>query len=163
MENTENTEECAANFEALSDAERQCLDRIAGVLGLRVGVTAFIGLHPGLSDCAVWDIGYLYTGEQTSFPANQWHFRGKLELYCRSRQQMQRWITALMLSFPITPFNGRDRMAPGEGPVITLRVAPENGGIGEIATQTVKQNDKDPGRETFYCPANFDVVFTTKE
>ena len=44
-----------------------------------------------------------------------------------------------------------------------LRIAPENGGVGEIATQTVKQHDKDPGRETFYCPANFDVVFTIKE
>jgi hypothetical protein len=168
MENTEATENAAAevgawNPDTLHDAELQCMDRIAEALGLRVGVNAFIGLHPGLSDCVVWDIGFLYTGDQASFPANTFHWRGKLELYSRTRQQIQRWIMALLRSFPIAPVHGRATMETGEGPVRILRIAPENGGVGEIATQTVKQHDKDPGRETFYCPANFDVVFTIKE
>ena len=159
----ENTEDCAENLETLSDAERQCLDRIAEALGLRVGVDAFFVPHPGLSDCVVWDIGYLYTGDQAAFPANMYHWRGKLELYSRTRQQIQRWIVSLLRSFPIAPAHGRAMMDVGEGPVKILRIAPENGGIGEIATQTVKQHEKDPGRETFYCPASFDVVFTIKE
>ena len=142
MENTETTETSVANPDTLHDAELQCMARIAEALGLRVGVNAFIGLHPGMSDCVVWDIGYLYN---------------------RTRQQIQRWIVALLRSFPIAPAHGRAMMDVGEGPVKILRIAPENGGIGEIATQTVKQHEKDPGRETFYCPASFDVVFTIKE
>lgn len=163
MENTETTEVGVANPDTLHDAELQCMARIAEALGLRVGVNAFIGLHPGMSDCVVWDIGYLYTGDQAAFPANKYHWRGKLELYNRTRLQIQRWIMVLLRSFPIAPAHGRATMDVGEGPVVTLRVAPENGGIGEIVTKTIKQNDKDPGRETFYCPASFDVVFTIKE
>ena len=148
---------------ALEDAERQSFDKICEVLGLRAGVNAAIGLQPGLSDCAVWDIGYLYTGDQVGFPADTWHFRGKLELYNRSRAAIQRWLMRLMLAFPIAPTQGRSNILAEEGNVVVLRIAPENGAVGEIGTIQVKQNERDAGRETFYCVASFDIVFTARE
>lgn len=149
-------------LDAITDAERTCFDRIVEALGLRPGANAAIGLQPGLADCVVWDIGYLYTGDQAGFPADTFHFRGKLELYSRTRRQVQRWNSALLQTFPVGSTQARrGQPAPG-GNVVVLRIAPENGGVGEIATITVKQAEKDAGRETFYCVANFDVVFKTK-
>lgn len=150
------------NLDALADAERTCFDRIVEALGLRPGVDAAIGLQPGLADCAVWDIGYLYTGDQAGFAADTFHFRGRLELYSRTRQQVQRWITALLFAFPAGSVQARPGEPPPGGNVLVLRIAPENGAIGEISTIAVKQTEKDAGRETFYCAANFDVVFTIR-
>ena len=148
---------------ALEDAERQSFDKLCEVLGVRPGVNAAIGLQPGLSDCVVWDAGYLYTGDQTGFPADTWHFRGKLELYNRSRAAIQRWIMRLLLAFPIAPTQGRANDLARTGNVIILRIAPENGSVGEMSTIVVKQTEKDPGRETFYSVANFDLIFTARE
>lgn len=154
----------AANpYSALEDAEAQCLDKIAETLGLRPGVDAFISLQPGLTDCAVFDIGSLFTGDQAGFPSNVWHFRGRLELYNRHRPTIQAWIMRLLLALPIAPTQGRSNILAEDGNVIVLRIAPENGAIGEVSTIQVKQNERDPGRETFYCMANIDIVFTARE
>ena len=163
LQNEQVTSYCARGEDALADTEEQCLKRIAEALGVRVGVDAFCGLQPGKSDCAVFDIGYLYTGDQMGFPANNFHFRAKLELYNRNRRQIQRWIMRLVLAFPVTPWQGRCDDLRGNGPAMILRLAPENGAVGEVSTITVKQSEKDPGRETFYCAANFDVVFSAAE
>ena len=153
----------AAAETALADAEKQCFDKLCAVLGLRPGVSASIGLQPGLSDCVVWDIGYLYTGDQAGFPADTWHFRGKLELYNRNRATVQKWLMRLLLAFPIGPWQGRANDLAENGNVIILRIAPENGAVGEVSTIRVKQTEQDTGRETFYSVANFDIVFTSRE
>lgn len=154
---------CACAEDALADAENQCLRKLGETLALRPGDGIFCALQPGRTDCAVFDVGYLYTGDQAGYPANVFHFRAKLDLYSRDRAKLQRWLMRLFLTFPVGPSNSRSNEMMGEGPVINFRLAPESTGVGEISTIAVKQSADDPGRETFYCVAKFDVVFSAAE
>lgn len=146
---------------ALTEAEMLCHLKIAEVLGLSDGVDAFICLNPGRTDCAVWDIGGLQTGEQTGFPAEMYHFRGQLELYSRSRQQIQRWIMRLIAAFPLTRWQGVSDEMARETCVDVLRIAPESNAVSAISTTEVHSGTNEKTIPCFTATLQFDIVFGT--
>ena len=146
---------CADPDNALAEAEATCVRKIAEVLGLRVGVDAFTFDNPGVMDCAVFDIGYLQTGEQMAFPAGVFNFRAQCDFYNRSRAKLQKWLGKLMNALPISPWQGRTDEIRAEGNVITLRFAPVTNGIGQIRATSLDNGD------TYLCETHLDVVFTS--
>ena len=61
--------------DSLTNAEKACRTAIASIFDGALKVYRFA--NPGVPDCAVFDIGYLQTGEHATFKAPAYHFRAK--------------------------------------------------------------------------------------
>lgn len=146
---------------ALEDAEKACFKKVCEILGLRSGVNAFIALLPVKADCIVFDIGGLWTGDTVTFPASAHHFRGRLDLYSRSRPTLQRWLSRLLAALPNAPTHGRADDLVRKTNVTVFRIAPLAGAYGQITTTTIKADEQDKGFVSFTCAVGVDVVFTT--
>jgi len=150
----------AVTFEkSLIEAENICLDCICKVLGLRSGIDGFISVNGGKTDCVVWDIGYLYTGDQMGFVADKFHFRGQLDLFSRDRRRVQVWLMLLAQAFPNTKCQGVTDDLDRETCVDCLRIAPEQRAIDEITTTELKQKGDEKGVAAFTTSVSFDIVF----
>lgn len=156
---------CAWGESCVVEAEEVCLKKLAEILGLHAGVDATLAsARSRRAECAVYDIGHLYIGDTMAFRAHKHAFRGTLDLFNRSRPDLQRWIGRLLMNLPISPWQGRSNELEGDTNVEQMRVALETGGIGDIESATLG-GDKDGkgGIEVFTTTVLIDVVFTTKE
>ena len=142
--------------ESLSMAEVACAKHIVN----KTGMTVCVGTNDkGLTDCAVFDIGYLYTGEHATYQARAFHFRAKLDIYRRIRKDVQVAVMNILRHFPINADMNADADLRQSSNVIVFRIAPQTQGIGEITTVDMQQvKDKRPVR-CFTCTVQFDVVF----
>ena len=145
--------------ESLALAEIACAQHIHKTTGMTVCVGTNDG---GLADCAVFDIGYLQTGEHAAFQASAYHFRAKLDIYRRSRTDVQLAIMQLLRSFPINA----DVNAMGDlrenSNVIVFRLAPQTQGVSETTTADVQQKKDQRTIRCFTATALFDVVFRAR-
>lgn len=145
--------------DAMTAAERDCLDKLCEILGVREGVSAFLSTNGGALDCVVFDIGYPETGETMGFPADTFHWRGQLDVYNRSRRQIQKWLMRLVAAMPIgTEQSTAERMREGSN-VLCLRIQPVTNAIGEITTTSLKFGAGDKGVEVYTSTIIFDIVF----
>ena len=118
--------------EALKEAEDACLAALCTILGLRVGVDAFLSVNPGKTDCAVFDIGRPRSGVVLGFPATTFHYRGQVDFYSRDRRLIQRWDMRLLGAMPIgttQPTHGASIADVCN--VESFRIAPEDNGTAE--------------------------------
>lgn len=148
---------------ALTEAEMLCHLAICDALALTDGVDAFISLNPGRTDCAVFDIGNLQTGEQMGFPATSFHFRGQLELYSRDRRRLQVWLMRLIAAFPMSRWQGVDDRLARETCVDVLRIAPESNAVSAISTAPISVGTNEKPIECWTATVQFDIVFSTGE
>ena len=147
--------------EALKEAEDACLAALCTILGLRVGVDAFLSVNPGKTDCAVFDIGRPRSGVVLGFPATTFHYRGQVDFYSRDRRLIKRWDMRLLGAMPIgttQPTHGASIADVCN--VESFRIAPEDNGIGEIATTELKTAKGADGINVFTQAVQFDIVFT---
>lgn len=143
-----------SDLSLLSRVEQDAAERIANTLGMNLGVDFFIGAFPALTECAVFDIGYLQIGDTSAFNARTWAFRGSLELYSRSREELQAWITSLLLAYPFnTP------RPVGAGDIKCLRIAPQAAAIGNIESVTIAYQGESE-MVVLKASIEFDIVFT---
>lgn len=145
---------------ALTRAEQSCFDKVCELLGVQAGKNAFISVNGGTTDCVVFDIGYPETGEVLGFPAEHFHFRGTLEMYNRSRKQLQKWTMRLMTAMPIATTQSTNEKMPDNTNVTGFRIAPITGAIAPISTTQLKYAAGDKGIETFTTTVTFDILFT---
>ena len=145
--------------EALFSAERDCFDKVCEILGLTEGRNAFLSTNAGALDCVVFDIGYPETGDMMAFPSDVFHWRGQLDIYNRSRRQIQRWLMRLIAAMPIgTTQATREQMRDGSN-VQNFRIMPTTNSITEIATTSLKFGAGDKGVEVYTSTIIFDIVF----
>lgn len=138
----------------LSRVEQDAAERIAKTLCMNLGVDFFIGAFPALTECAVFDIGYLQIGDTSAFKARTWAFRATLDLYSRSREELQGWIMALLFAYPFsTP------RPDGEGDIKCLRIAPQAAAVGNVKSATITLNG-DSEMNVLTASIEFDIVFT---
>lgn len=154
---------CQSSENALIEAEEACLRKICEILNFRAGVNAFICVQPGLTDCCVFDIGNVQTGDQTSYPAGMFHFRGNLTFYAVNRKSIQRSIMRLLLALPNAPQQSRQNSMIEDSNVIVFRIAPETNAIGAISTVAVQAANNKPEIEVFTAVVSFDIVFSAVE
>jgi len=144
---------------SLEEAEAACVRKIAEALDLRENIDVTAGVaKPGRSETAIFDIGHLHIGDQAAFAASQFCFRSTLSLCHRTRMGIQRWISRLMLAFPNSRFHGRASDLECESNVISLRIASESGGIGDVQPATLQS-----GAEVWAADIFFDTVFTATQ
>ena len=145
--------------DSLGLAEYACAQHIH----VRTGMMVCIATNDrGAPDCAVFDIGYLQTGEFAAFPSSAFHFRAKLDIYRRSRPDLQKAIMCLLASFPINADQNADAELRENSNVIVFRVAPQTQGISEISTVDI-QPTKDAKAIRCWCATvQFDVVFRSR-
>lgn len=141
------------DLDLMARVEQAAAEKIADSLNMNLGVDFFVGAFPGLTECAVFDIGYLNIGDTSAFKARTWAFRATLDLYSRSRAELQSWLTALLLAYPFsTP------RPDGDGEIKCLRLAPQTAAIGNIKSVTISLGDSEMNVLT--ASIEFDVVFT---
>lgn len=145
---------------ALTEAEKTCFRKLCEILGVTDGVDAFISTNGGKVECIVFDIGYCQTGETQAFPATNLHFRGKVDLYSRNRETIQKWITKMILALPISPTQAQSNELDSVTTVRTFRLAPETRNPTEITTTELKNAPSVAGVNVFTASAEFDIVFT---
>lgn len=145
--------------DAMGAAEIACAQHIVK----NTGMTVCVGTNDkGLVDCAVFDIGYLQTGEHATFPAGAYHFRARLDIYRRTRKDVQKAIMRLLASFPINADVNAAADLRENSNVIVFRIAPVTQGVSEITTADVQQvKDAKPIR-CWTATALFDVVFRAR-
>ncbi|MGN0851854.1 MAG: hypothetical protein ACI4Q3_00595 [Kiritimatiellia bacterium] len=144
---------------SLEEAETACIAYLAAVLGLKPGTSIFRSVNPGSPDCAVFDIGYPFTGELNTFKAPAYHFRAQLDIVSRDRRWLQ---AALMAILAATPVNSQHNAASNirtATNVDTFRVAAESAAVSEITTTEIKTEHGDKSVPTFTATVKFDVVF----
>ena len=145
--------------ESLETAETACAQHIHKTTGMTVCVATN---DKGRTDCAVFDIGYLQTGEHLAFKAGSYHFRAKLDIYRRERREVQRAIMRLVASFPINAdVNAMDNLRENSN-VLLFRLSPQTQGISEITTTDVQQVKDTKAIRCFTATALFDVVFRAR-
>lgn len=145
--------------DAMGQAEIAC----AAHIHKTTGMTVCVGSNDrGLADCAVFDIGYLQTGEHATFKAGAYHFRAKLDIYRRTRKDVQKTIMLLLQSFPVNADVNAAADLRENSNVLVFRIAPVAQGVSEIATADVQQiKDAKPIR-CWTATAFFDVVFRAR-
>ena len=145
--------------ESLMLAEIACAQHVHKTTGM----TVCVGTNKdGRTDCAVFDIGYLQTGEHATFKASAYHFRAKLDIYRRARKDVQLAIMRLLQSFPINAdVNAMDDLRENSN-VINFRLSPQTQGISEITTCNVQQVKDAKPIPCFTATALFDVVFRAR-
>lgn len=144
--------------ESLTLAEVACAQHINKVTGMTVRVA----VNKGDPDCAVFDIGYLATGEHMTYSASAYHFRAKLDIYRRTRDEVQRAIMRLLDSFPINADTNADADLRENSNVITFRMSPQTQGISETTTCDVQQVKDAKPIPCWTATALFDVVFRAR-
>lgn len=145
---------------ALTEAEKTCFRTLCEILGVTDGVDAFISTNGGRAECIVFDIGYCQTGETQAFPATTLHFRGKVDLYSRNRETIQKWIMQMILALPISPTQSQSNALDAVTTVRTFRLAPETRNPTEITTTELKNEPSKTGITVFTASADFDIVFS---
>ena len=145
--------------ESLELAETACAQHIVKTTGMTVCVATN---DKGLTDCAVFDIGYLQTGEHATFKASAYHFRAKLNIYRRNRREVQRAIMRILATFPINAdVNALDNLRENSN-VINFRLSPQTQGVSEITTADVQQTKDAKAVRCFTATVLFDVVFRAR-
>jgi len=144
---------------ALTEAEATCHAKICEVLGLQSGVDCFISTNPGKVECAVFDVGFPWTGDVMGWKSNVYHWRGQLDLYSRNRRTVQVWIMRLLMAMPIGPTQSQSNELDATTNVRTFRIAPEANAITEIKTTELKDAANVKGVEVFTASVNFDIIF----
>ena len=146
-------------LDALTVAELSCRECLARKLE---GMKVYRFRNPGDPDCAVFDIGYLQTGDLTVNDAQSYHFRAHLDLYNRDHDKLQRDIMRLLLTLPVNADIRTGDEVREESNVIVFRIAPETQAVGEIVQADV-QPAKDGNPIMCYTAAvKFDVVFAAR-
>lgn len=145
--------------ESLGCAELACAQHINATTGM----TVCVGTNDeGRTDCAVFDIGYLQTGEHATFQAHALHFRAKLDIYRRSREEVQRAIMRILQTFPINAdVNAMDDLRENSN-VLVFRLSPQTQGVSEITTVDMQQKKDQRTIRCFTATALFDVVFRVR-
>jgi len=145
--------------ESLMLAEIACAQHVHKTTGM----TVCVGTNDdGRTDCAVFDIGYLQTGEHATFKASAYHFRAKLDIYRRARRDVQLAIMQLLKTFPINAdVNAMDDLRENSN-VINFRLSPQTQGVSEITTVDVQQKKDQRTIRCFTATALFDVVFRAR-
>ena len=145
--------------DALSEAETACAEHIYQTTGMTVCVATN---DRGLTDCAVFDIGRLDSGEVAAFPSNAWHFRASVDLYNRDRAALQRWIMLILEGMHIGRnwFSGHHLREDSN--VTNFQVAPEANAVSEIKTTNVSTSTNAQPVPTYTASVEFDVVFISK-
>ena len=145
--------------DSLALAETACANHIHKTTGMTVCVATN---DKGLLDCGVFDIGFPQTGERAIFKAEGYHFRAKLDVVSRKREDVQRAVMRLLKSFPINAdTNAADQLRETSN-VVVFRLAPQTQFLSEIATVDVQQAKDSRTVRCWGCTALFDVVFIAK-
>ncbi len=142
-------------IDSLTYAEKACATRLADFLGVKVWRDA----NPCESDCAVFNIGYLRTGELCTFNTEAFHFRASLDLFNRDRTLLQRQIMRLLGAFPINADLRTDDPLREGSNVLVFRVAPESNSVGIISRFDLKSDTNAAPLMTYTACVQFDVVF----
>lgn len=145
--------------EAMEKAERDCFDKICEILGVREGVSAFLSTNGGATDCIVFDIGHPETGDMMAFPSCVFHWRGQMDVYNRSRRQIQKWLMRLIAAMPIGTSQATEEQMPEGSNVQNFRIVPITNSISDIVTTQLKYAAGDKGVEVYTTTVIFDIVF----
>lgn len=145
--------------DALSEAETACAQHIYQTTGMTVCVATN---DRGLTDCAVFDIGHLQTGEHATYQASAYHFRAKLDIYRRNRREVQQAIMRILATFPINADVNAMADLRENSNVIVFRLSPQTQGVGEITTTDVQQVKDAKTIRCFTATVLFDVVFRAR-
>lgn len=144
--------------DALTNAEKACREVLQRLIGGKV----YRFHNPGDPDCAVFDIGYMQTGDLAMCDSKSYHWRATLDIYRRDHDELQREIMRLLLALPVNADIRREDDLRENSNVIVFRVAPEAQNVGQIVVadvQTVKDGKPIP---CYTCPIRFDVVFAAR-
>lgn len=142
--------------ESMTAAENACFAHLCGKLGYTPGVNAFLGVNGGLADCIVFDVGMGYTGDLNTWRSGYAHMRAQLDIYSRSRVDLQKAIMRVMRSMPID--ENDVELAEGSN-VVNFRLAPDSGNPGAVKTIDLQiKTDRAP-IPCYTATIMFDVVF----
>lgn len=144
-------------IDSLTVAEEACAKRLADFLGK----TVWRGVNPGETDCGVFNIGWLQTGEHCCYNAEALHFRASLDLFNRDRTGILRDIMRLLAAFPVNADLRTDDSLREESNVMVFRVAPEARAIGEALPAEVAVKTNASPVWAYRATAAIDVVFRT--
>ena len=145
--------------EALTNAEIACAQHIFKTAGMTVRVAVNATGDP---DCAVFDIGYLSTGEHTTFPASGYHFHSKLDIYRRTRQEVQQAIMRILRSFPINADTNATNELRENSNVLVFRIAPQPQAVSEITTCDIHALKDIRPVSCWTATIQFDTVFQAR-
>ena len=144
-------------IDSLTVVEEACAKRLADFLGK----TVWRGVNPGETDCGVFNIGWLQTGEHCCYNAEALHFRASLDLFNRDRTGILRDIMRLLAAFPVNADLRTDDSLREESNVMVFRVAPEARAIGEALPAEVAVKTNASPVWAYRATAAIDVVFRT--
>ena len=151
-----------STFEAsLGEAEDACFEALCRILDLRAGVNAFIGANDGRADCLVFDIGALQTGDQTTYRAVRFHFRGQADLYNRNRRKLQAQLMRIVAGLPVQRHGGTESFLRADTNVLQFRVVPETSAISAVKSAEIETATAGKKIPTFTATVTFDIVFRT--
>ena len=149
-----------STFEAsLGEAEDACFEALCRILDLRAGATAFIGANDGRTDCMVFDIGALQTGDMTTYRAERFHFRGQADLYNRNRRTLQAWLMRIVAALPVQRHGGTESHLRADTNVVQFRVVPEPTAITAVTSTDIETATNGKKIPTFTATVTFDIVF----
>ncbi len=149
-----------STFEAsLGEAEDACFEALCRILDLRAGVSAFIGANDGRTDCIVFDIGALRTGDQMAYRAGRFHFRGQADLYNRNRRTLQAWLMRIVAALPVQRHGGTESFLRSGTNVVQFRVAPEASAISGVTSADIETATAGKKIPAFTATVAFDIVF----
>ena len=144
-------------IDSLTVAEEACAKRLADFLGKAV----WRGVNPGETDCGVFNIGWLQTGEHCCYDAEALHFRASLSLFGRDRTNLQRDIMRILAAFPMNADLRVDDPLREESNVLVFRVAPEARAVGEALPTDVNVMTNAAPVLAYSATLAMDVVFRT--
>jgi hypothetical protein len=149
-----------ASFEgALGAAEDACFEALCTILDLKAGQSAFVGANDGRLDCIVFDIGAIQTGDQMTYRANKFHYRGQCDLYNRDRRRLQSWIMAIVAALPVQRFGGCESFLRSDTNVIQFRVVPEATAVSGVRTTEIETGTNTKTIPVYTATVSFDIVF----
>ena len=149
-----------STFEAsLGEAEDACFEALCRILDVRGGVNAFIGANDGRTDCMVFDIGQIQTGDAATYRAERFHFRGQADLYNRNRRTLQAWLMRIVAALPVQRHGGTDSFLRAETNVVQFRIVPQPTAVGAITSVDIETATAGKKVATFTATVTFDIVF----
>ena len=143
---------------SLTEAEIACAEHLRRLTGNVI----HIGENPGFTDCAVFDIGYLQTGDHATFKASGYHFRAKLDLYRTNRLDLQRAAMRILESFPINADINADADLRENSNVVVFRLSPQTQGLSEATTSYITPQGRTNQVKCWTVTLLFDVVFLAR-
>lgn len=144
---------------SLCEAEAACFDALCRIIGLRPGVNAFVGSNRGRTDCAVFDIGAIQTGDQTTYRAGVFHFRGQCDLYSRDRRTLQVWLMRIVAALPVQRHGGTESFLRADTNVIQFRIVPDPTSVSAISTTDVETATAERKITVNTATVTLDIVF----